>query len=175
MSTAPAERLGALCAEFRLPTLAAELVPRLVAAGHEDLVPLVADIFELEAGDRRERRVDRLRRASRLPPGKTLATLDQARLPRALAQHLRDLARGETSAVPIPAWASAPPVAHGGKLWWWGYDYLVGNYAFNGYDRATGLIESGLATYLQEPSSYSASALANLARRQPFVVSDDGI
>ena len=93
--SAPADRLGALCAEFRLPTLATELVPRLVAAGHEDLLPLVADIFDLEAGDRRERRVDRLRRASRLPPGKTLATLDDKRLPRQLVQQLRDLARGE--------------------------------------------------------------------------------
>jgi DNA replication protein DnaC len=91
----PADRLGALCTEFRLPTLATEMVPRLVAAGHEDLLPLLADIFELEAGDRRDRRVDRLRRASRLPPGKTFATLDDARLPRMLAQQLRELARGE--------------------------------------------------------------------------------
>jgi hypothetical protein len=44
---------------------------------------------------RRERRVDRLRRASRLPPGKTFAALEEARLPRPLVQRLHDLARGD--------------------------------------------------------------------------------
>jgi DNA replication protein DnaC len=90
-----AARIGELLAGFKLPTMAAELVPRFVAAGHGDVLPLVAEVLELEAGDRHERRVDRLRRASRLPPGKTFATLDEARLPRALAQQLRDLVRGE--------------------------------------------------------------------------------
>jgi len=70
-------------------------VPRLVAAGHEALIPLVAEVFELEAGDRRERRVDRLLRMSKLPPGKTLDTLDETRLPRPLLQQVRELARGE--------------------------------------------------------------------------------
>jgi DNA replication protein DnaC len=100
MSTpsAPAEviaRIGGLLASFKLPTMAAELVPRFTAAGRADVLPLVAEVLELEAGDRRERRVDRLRRASHLPPGKTFATLDEARLPRPLVQRLRDLARGE--------------------------------------------------------------------------------
>jgi DNA replication protein DnaC len=89
------QRLGELCAEFRLPTLAAEFVPRVLEAGHADLLPLLTEIFELEAGDRRERRVDRLRRASHLPPGKTFATLDDARLNRPLSQKLRELARGD--------------------------------------------------------------------------------
>ena len=89
------QRLGELCAEFRLPTLATEFVPRILEAGHADLLPLLTEIFELEAGDRRERRVDRLRRASHLPPGKTFATLDDARLNRPLSQKLRELARGD--------------------------------------------------------------------------------
>jgi DNA replication protein DnaC len=89
------QRLGELCAEFRLPTLAAEFVPRILEAGQADLLPLLTEIFELEAGDRRERRVDRLRRASHLPPGKTFATLDDARLNRPLSQKLRELARGD--------------------------------------------------------------------------------
>lgn len=89
------QRLGELCAEFRLPTLAAEFVPRVLQAGHADLLPLLTEIFELEAGDRRERRVDRLRRASHLPPGKTFATLDDTRLNRPLSQKLRELARGD--------------------------------------------------------------------------------
>ncbi len=88
-------RIGDLLTSFKLPTMAAELVTRFTAAGHGDVLPLVAEVLELEAGDRRERRVDRLRRASRLPPGKTFATLDEARLPRPLVQQLRELARGE--------------------------------------------------------------------------------
>jgi DNA replication protein DnaC len=97
MSGAPtaAEQLTALCGEFRLSTLASELAPRLVAAGHEALLPLVVEIFELEADDRRERRVERLLRMAKLPPGKTLATLDETRLPRPLLQQLHTLARGE--------------------------------------------------------------------------------
>lgn len=88
-------RIAALLTSFRLPTLATEFVPRLVGAGHGDLLPLVAELLELEAGDRRDRWVERLRRASRLPPGKTLATLDDARLPRSLVLKLRDLCRGD--------------------------------------------------------------------------------
>jgi DNA replication protein DnaC len=84
-----------LLAAFKLPTLADEMVSRFVEAGQASVLPLLLEVLELEAGDRRERRVDRLRRASRLPPGKTFATLDEARLPRPLAQQLHVLARGE--------------------------------------------------------------------------------
>lgn len=93
-ATMPA-RLIALCSDFKLPTLAAELVPHFEKAGQVEVLPLVLEVFELEAQDRLERRIDRLRRASRLPPGKTMATLDQARLPRSLVEKLRALARGD--------------------------------------------------------------------------------
>ena len=53
------------------------------------------EVFEMEAQDRKERRIDRLRRASGLPPAKTFDTLDMKRLPRELAHTLRELARGE--------------------------------------------------------------------------------
>lgn len=101
MSAAPAicatafARLVTLCGDFKLPTLATELVPRFQKAGHEEALSLLIEVFELEAQDRLERRIDRLRRASHLPPGKTMATLDQARLPRPLVEKLRALARGE--------------------------------------------------------------------------------
>jgi hypothetical protein len=38
------QRLGELCAEFRLPTLAAEFVPRVLEAGHADLLPLLTGV-----------------------------------------------------------------------------------------------------------------------------------
>lgn len=88
-------RLIALCTDFKLPTLAAELVRRFEQAGRQDALPLLTEVFELEAQDRLERRIDRLRRASHLPPGKTMATLDQARLPRPLADRLRVLSSGD--------------------------------------------------------------------------------
>ena len=88
-------RLVALCSDFNLTTLATELVPRFQKAGHGDVLPMVLEVFELEAQDRLERRINRLRRASHLPPGKTMATLDQARLPPPLVEKLRALARGD--------------------------------------------------------------------------------
>jgi DNA replication protein DnaC len=87
-------RIAEMLSAFKLPTLAAELVRRFVEAGRADVLPLLLDVFELEAHDRRERRVDRLRRASKLPPGKTFDTMHDARLPRPLVQKLRELATG---------------------------------------------------------------------------------
>ena len=88
-------RIRELLTGFKLPTLAEELVRRLVDGGHQDLLPLLLETFELEAGDRKERRIDRLRRASKLPPGKTFGTLDEVRLPKTLTSKLRELRRGE--------------------------------------------------------------------------------
>jgi DNA replication protein DnaC len=89
------QRLAELLASFKLPTAATEMVPRLAAAGQSAVFPLLLEVLELEAGDRRERRVSRLRAASRLPPGKTFETLDEPRLPRQLLQQLKELARGD--------------------------------------------------------------------------------
>ncbi len=49
----------------------------------------------MEAQDRRERRVERLRRASKLPPGKIFDTLDPKRFPRPLYAKFRELAHGD--------------------------------------------------------------------------------
>lgn len=88
-------RLAELCDLFKLPTLAAELVARFEQAGRADMIPVVVECFETEAQDRRERRVERLRRASHLPPGKTSDTLDETRFPRALQQRIVELERGD--------------------------------------------------------------------------------
>lgn len=89
-----AERITELLATFKLPTLSQELVVKFTQAGHADVLPLVLDVLQLEESDRRERRTDRLRRASRLPPGKTLETLDSTHLPRPLLQQIRELSKG---------------------------------------------------------------------------------
>jgi len=88
-------RITALLTAFKLPSAARELVHRFVAAGLDASLPLLCEVLELEAGERRERRVDRLRRASKLPPGKTFDTLEQQRLPRPLVVKLKELATGE--------------------------------------------------------------------------------
>lgn len=88
------ERIAELFTTFKLPTLAAQLVRRLADGGHADSLPLLLEVLELEVGDRRERRVERLRKASKLPVGKTLDTLQDARLPRPLVQKIRELATG---------------------------------------------------------------------------------
>jgi DNA replication protein DnaC len=89
------ERISALLTSWKLTTAAAELVARLVAAGQDEALALVAEVFELEAETRSERRVDRLRRASKLPPAKSFDTLDRTRVPRPALLKIQELARGD--------------------------------------------------------------------------------
>lgn len=100
MSAAPytpemGDRITALLSEWKLPAAATELVRRLVAGGHGDALAVVAEVLEFEAAGRSERRVDRLRRASKLPPGKTFETLDKARVPRTALLLVQELSRGD--------------------------------------------------------------------------------
>jgi DNA replication protein DnaC len=90
----PTEQLTGLLTGFGITTAAGEIVPRLTQAGHQDAVPVLVDVFQTEAEVRRQRRIARLRRASRLPPGKTFETLDTGRLPVPIVQRLQELATG---------------------------------------------------------------------------------
>lgn len=89
------ERIRELLSSFRLPTLAREMGAAFVKAGHADVLPVLLDTLEMEAKDRHDRRVERLRQMSHLPLGKTFDTLEQGRLPRQLLQKIEHLARGE--------------------------------------------------------------------------------
>jgi DNA replication protein DnaC len=88
-------RLADLLTAFKLPTISAELVDRITKAGKKDALPVILEVCEQEASDRHGRRVDRLRKASDLPPGKTFVAFKEQRLPRPLMQKIRDLARGD--------------------------------------------------------------------------------
>jgi DNA replication protein DnaC len=88
------ETIATLLGSFRLPTAAREMAPRLSEAGCEDALTTVRDVLQAEHDDRHERRVQRLRKASRLPSSKTFATLDQERLSLTLQRQLRELASG---------------------------------------------------------------------------------
>ena len=81
-------------AEFKLSSAAEQTTKRFLDAGHDQALVILAEVLEVEWQARRERRVDRLRRASRLPPAKTFDTLDPARVPRNVLIQARDLARG---------------------------------------------------------------------------------
>jgi DNA replication protein DnaC len=87
-------RLSELLRSFKLPTASAEIVARVVDGGHEEALPLLAEIFELEHQDRWQRRVERRLRASKLAPGKRFETFDDTRLPRPLARTMRELENG---------------------------------------------------------------------------------
>jgi len=89
-----ARRITALLTAFKLTTAADQLVRRFAEAGLDQSLPVLCEVLEIESSDRHERRVDRLRKASRLPPGKTLDTFEQQRLPRPLTVKIREMAAG---------------------------------------------------------------------------------
>ena len=89
------EQLVALLSKLKLPTVAEQLIRRISEAGQEESLPILLEVFELELEERWERRVERLRNASKLPPGKTFDTLNLTRFPLALQQKLRQLATGD--------------------------------------------------------------------------------
>lgn len=88
------DRITKLLAEFKLSSAAEQTTKRFIDAGCDHALVVLAEVLEVEWQARRERRVDRLRRASRLPPAKTFDTLDAARVPRNVLIQARDLARG---------------------------------------------------------------------------------
>lgn len=88
------DRITKLLAEFKLSSAAEQTTKRFLDAGCDHALVVLAEVLEVEWQARRERRVDRLRRASRLPPAKTFDTLDVARVPRNVLIQARDLARG---------------------------------------------------------------------------------
>ena len=94
-SPAPADRLYHLARGFRLPTVAEEAAKRLLSAGHSEALDVIIEVFEMEAEDRLERRIERLRRAANLPPGKTFETLEWERFPKKLQTKFKELKRGE--------------------------------------------------------------------------------
>ncbi len=90
-----ATRMRELLARFKLPTFADQVVRRFSEAGHDASLPTLLEVLEAEADERGQRRTDRLRKASRLPPGKTFESLDRARLPRSVGAKLDELATGD--------------------------------------------------------------------------------
>ena len=93
--SAGAERVRLLCRQFKLPTLAAETVGRFSEAGHADALETLVEVMEQEVEDRGIRRVDRLRRASKLAASKTWDTFEHDKTPVQVRQQLQRLGEGD--------------------------------------------------------------------------------
>src|SRR5215469_7073741 len=88
---AVAERTNELLVRFNLTTAATQMAGRLEQAGHQQALSIVLEVLEMEAEAREQRKINRLRRASQLPPGKTFDTLDLKTLPPALGRQVQEL------------------------------------------------------------------------------------
>lgn len=89
-----ADHIRQLATKLRLPTVGREAAARFSAAGHFSALETLREVLHLEVDERKGRRVERLRLASRLPEGKTFANLNLKRLPRKLASQLKELSAG---------------------------------------------------------------------------------
>ena len=92
---------------------------------HGDALPTLLEVLEQEAEDRRQRRILRLLRESRLPLGKTWETFEHHRMPLALRQKLDHLARAVSWSTASTSWPSdcpalarPTPCAPWGTGWW---------------------------------------------------------
>lgn len=85
--------LPMLMRSMRLPTMAKEYAGAIERAEAENwgYQRFLAHLFETEAGDRLQRKVERLLKDSNLPGGKTLASLDEKTLPEKIRRQLPTL------------------------------------------------------------------------------------
>ena len=90
------DAIRAYCRTLRLPTVAAVAAETLATAQREEwpLETFLAHLLEQELDGRHQRRVTRLLKAAHLPPGKTLDTFEQQRLPLRVRRQLTQLAEG---------------------------------------------------------------------------------
>jgi DNA replication protein DnaC len=95
--TVDAARLPLLLQELRLPTIAAMWQQFTARADREGwpAARLLATLAELELADRARRRIQRHLVEARLPPGKTLDSLDFAAIPMVSRAHISALATGD--------------------------------------------------------------------------------
>ena len=82
---------------LRMPTAVQIVADLLVTAQREDWSSetFLAELLDQELEGRRQRRIERLQRASHLPIEKTLTSFDQKRLPLRLQRQLKQLCSGD--------------------------------------------------------------------------------
>ncbi len=91
------DAINTYCKALRLPTIAQVVDDALLTAQREDwsLETFLHHLLEQEMAGRRARRITRLTKAAHFPPGKTLETFDQDRLPLRIRRQIRQLCEGE--------------------------------------------------------------------------------
>lgn len=91
------DTIAVYCKTLRLPTIAQVAEDALATAQREDwpLETFLQHLLEQEIAGRRERRITRLLKAAHFPPGKTLETFDQRRLPLRIRRQVPQLCEGE--------------------------------------------------------------------------------
>ena len=90
------ETLALYLRELKLPTMLAQAQPQAIVATREGWTHMqyLNHLAELELQERRQRRIDRWRRESALPPSKTKTTLELAKLPPAVRSQFPILCEG---------------------------------------------------------------------------------
>ena len=90
------QRLRRSLTELRLPSIRAEHEEMAQAAEQNSwsYEEFLCELIEIEVEARRQRRIERHMKDSRLPPGKTLEVLDRSCLPLPLQQQLRTILEG---------------------------------------------------------------------------------
>ena len=85
------------CKALRLPTIGQVAEDAIATAQREDwpLETFLQHLLEQEMAGRRERRITRLLKAAHFPPGKTLETFNQQRLPLRIRRQIPQLCEGE--------------------------------------------------------------------------------
>jgi DNA replication protein DnaC len=91
------DAISTYCKALRLPTVAQIVDDALATARREDwsLEAFLHHLLEQEMEGRRERRITRLLKAAHFPPGKTLETFEQKRLPLRIRRQISQLCEGD--------------------------------------------------------------------------------
>ena len=93
----PLEQIQQNLRTLRMPTAVEVVGDLLTTASRETWTfeAFLAELLEQEMEGRRQRRLERLQKASHLPAGKTLANFEQENLPLQLRRQLTQLCTGE--------------------------------------------------------------------------------
>jgi DNA replication protein DnaC len=93
----PLDAIAQQCKTLRLPTIGQLVGQTLTLAQQQEwsLESFLLYLLEQEVAERQQRRIARLLQEAHLPPGKTLASFDQSRLPLRIRRQLPWLMQGE--------------------------------------------------------------------------------
>ena len=118
MSTGNLPRLRECLIELHLPAFREHYAAQAALATQESLSypRFLLSLSEIEVAERHERKIQRQRRASKLPWEKTLTALDRSRLPQSVDRQLTACWKGRFWIVPRTSWLSVT-LGAGKPIW----------------------------------------------------------